>query len=85
MSLYRYLPPEEVAALSDHDRAKYAAERARFDAEAARLTADAKRAGYLDLGNGARWHLRCGRTVGNGPCLQRRGHKPPCAPTWGAS
>lgn len=32
MSLHRYLPPEEVAALSGHDRAKYAAERPVFAA-----------------------------------------------------
>ena len=85
MSLHRYLPPEEVAALPPAERAKYAAERARFDAEVARITAEASKVGYLDLGNGARWYLRCRGRAGDRPCLARRGHPPPCAPTWGAS
>ena len=84
MSLYRYLPPADVAALSERDRAAYTAERARFDAEVARLIDDANRTGVLDLGGGMRWHLRCRGTAGASPCLQRRGHRGDCSPVWGA-
>lgn len=85
MSLHRYLPAEEVAALPPAERAKYDADRARFDAEVQHIQRQADAFGFVDLGGGVRWYLRCRGRAGDGPCLLRRGHKPPCAPTWGAS
>lgn len=75
MSVYK-LQDDGSLSLADADR---------FDAEVARIVEAGSKAGYLDLGGGVRWYLRCRGRAGTSPCLLRRGHKPPCAPSWGAT
>ena len=58
--IYRYLTPDEIAALSPDEQARYARERRAFAAEVATLTEEARRTGKLSLGSGSPWVLRCG-------------------------
>ena len=61
-----------------------AADQRRFDAEVATMVEEARRTGVLRFGKGRGdvFVLRCGKPVGAGPCLRRRGHEGAHAPTW---
>lgn len=79
---YRFLPPDEVAALSPKDAVAYAAERQRFDAEVAQHRERLERDGVMPGLKGGAYHARCGRLIGHGPCLARRSHKGAHSPVW---